>query len=102
MTDLNSNLQNGCSGRRIAWDGACASIYHDIDGYGSTGIRAKYKTNDIVTVHLDTDAKQVWFEHNGEKIDKVIGYKGDYDLQAVVGFGNESDEQYTIVWQSWW
>merc|ERR1712087_656464 len=94
--NLNSNLQSGCSGRRIAWDGSCASIYYDIDGHGSTRIGRKYKTDDIVTVNLDTDIRAVTFEHNDKMIRKVIDYKGNYDLQAVIGFGYESGEQYTI------
>ena len=56
---LNSNLQSGCSGRRIAWDGSCSDIYHDIDGWGSTGIDRVYRTGDVVGVFVDTDEKQV-------------------------------------------
>ena len=101
--DLNRNLQYGCSNRRVTWDGSCRSIYHDIDRWGSTRIGQGYKTGDIVTVHLDTDKKEVCFGLNGKKIETVVKYHGDYDLQAVVGFGPEKDtEQYTIVDCSWW
>ena len=93
---MNSNLQNGCSGRRIAWDGSCSEIYHDIDRYGSSDIDKTYGTGDVVGVFVDTDAREVYFELNGQKIEKVIGYKGEYDLQPVIGFGYEVGEKYTI------
>ena len=51
---------------------------------------------DVVGVFVDTDSREVYFECNGEKIDKVIGYQGSYDLRPVVGFGYEVGEKYTI------
>merc|ERR550539_395883 len=76
QSHLNSNLQTGCRGRRIAWDGSCAEIYHDIDSYGCTHVPVRYKTDDVVGVFVDTDEKEVYFTCNGQKLDKVIGYEG--------------------------
>mmetsp|Transcript_3607 Transcript_3607/g.6262 ORF Transcript_3607/g.6262 Transcript_3607/m.6262 type:complete len:224 (-) Transcript_3607:61-732(-) len=101
--NLNRNLQSGCKGRRIAWDGSCHSIYYDIDDYNNVHIGKGYQTGDLVTVYLDTDAKNVWFALNGEKVEKIINYKSNHNLQAVVGFGyEENTEQYTILECSWW
>ena len=95
-SNLNSNLQDGCSGRRIAWDGSCSSIYHDIDGWGCTRIGKNYKTRDVVGVVVDTNLKEVSFACNGRRIGRVIRYKRDCILQPVVGFGYENMESYTI------
>jgi len=103
--NLNKNLQSGCSGKRIAWDGSCARIYHDIDdyAYGSTSIGKKYATGDIVTVQVDTDQKIVSFQLNDEAIEQCYQYKGAYELVPVIGFGYETDtEQYTLLDCSWW
>ena len=101
--NLNANLQSGCMGRRITWDGSCQSIYYDINGYKSYSINTSYKTGDVVGVYLDTDKKKVYFSKNNVKIKTIVSYKGDFTFQAVVGFGDESNtEKYTIQTCSWW
>ena len=98
----------------------CMRIYHDIDNvtkhpaFCSTSVGKRYVNGDIVTVHVDTDKKEVYFEKNDVKVVKVteskgiikhkgvIKYEGDYDLQPVVGFGPDKNEQHTIIKCSWW
>lgn len=102
---LNSNLQSGCSGLRCAWDGSCGEIYYDFeDNYDRINIGKHYKTDDIVTVILNTDEKEVKFGLNGKLIKKAtVKYKNDTILRGVVGFGYEQDtEQYTVDYCSWW
>ena len=110
QNNLNSNLQHGCRRRRVVWDGNCQKIYNDIDnGYNTLKIGIEYKTGDIITVKLDTNKRCIQFGLNGVMFQgnknqdiSALQYNGTYDVRAVIGFGSQINEEYTIYDYNWW
>jgi len=99
--NLNSNLQNGCRGRRVAFDGSCKSIYYDIDSYQSERLEISWKTGDVVTIYLDCNHRIVRFAINEVMVPGQWKYEQTCPVVPVVGCGPSNGERYLIEWCSW-
>jgi len=93
---LNSNLQVGASGHRVAWDGFCSKIYTDIQGYNFI-VASSWVTGDSIQLVIDCDEKEISFYKNNLFIATVsvkdLGYKA---WTPVIGFGTIAGQSFTL------
>jgi len=89
VSNLNSNLQSGCRGRRIAWDGGCSTVYEDMNGYVPTRIGGRCREEYELTIIADMNRCIVTFlfpdgtSHNA----KIPRSKTSHVFYPVIGFG---------------
>jgi len=93
---LETNLQHGGSGHRVAWDGSCSKIYYDIASY--TGFPAvAWTTNDAVQIEVDCDNKKISFYGNNTLVRTVdVSSLGNQTWTPVVGFGYSNGQSVTL------
>jgi len=87
--NLNYNLQNGCQGRRIAWDGGCAKVYEDMDQYMSTRIGGRCQKDYELEIKADMNTCIVTFSFpDGTEHHATIPRKMQTRFfYPVIGFG---------------
>jgi hypothetical protein len=96
---LDSNLQYGGAGHRVAWDGSCAKIYYDINTYRSFNC-SEWTTGDYVHVVVDCDNNTISFWKN-EKFERSVTVEKKNKTEnttwtPVLGFGETMSQTVSI------